>query len=226
LLKIEDWYALTEEFESQRLDFSSYRQQEWAGRKADCVELSTCVQEGCRLLMIVGLLGIGKTALAEWLAEHNRGVKRYYRVGFDELAETGGNRSFVSWAYQILKLMGVESDQTWSSAHFLNVLIDKFSKENYWLQLDSVEFLVDKVGNDFRFADPHWIDFFHVFVKNSSASQLILTSRYPLSDLEDRLSKYPNFCKKKRLLGLAREEWLEIWRKYGVCPETVDDETI
>ncbi|MDE5112091.1 MAG: ATP-binding protein, partial [Trichodesmium sp. St7_bin2_1] len=40
----------------------------WVGREDLIAELSTKVKESCRLLILVGLSGIGKTALAEKLA--------------------------------------------------------------------------------------------------------------------------------------------------------------
>lgn len=47
----------------------------WVGREGVIAELESLVRRGCRLLMITGIAGVGKTALAERLSLQRPPVK-------------------------------------------------------------------------------------------------------------------------------------------------------
>ena len=64
----ENWKSICELVPEPNTSWFAYDDRTWVGRKQLITELTAKLSESCRLLMLLGISGIGKTALAEYIA--------------------------------------------------------------------------------------------------------------------------------------------------------------
>ncbi|NJO76329.1 MAG: toll/interleukin-1 receptor domain-containing protein [Leptolyngbyaceae cyanobacterium RM1_406_9] len=183
--------------------FSTYRSETWTGREETIAELTDVLIAGCHLLIIHGMTGIGKTALAEKLAADllgnencGRGDRpslpsdiKFHRISFDIGVPS---TDFTRGAIAILQAIGDDTAQQLPDEQILPYLLKTLEQQPYWLQLDSLEYLLHQSDDgSYGFADVVWVEFF-VQLLNSprSQSRLILTSQALPADLVDRIYRY------------------------------------
>ncbi|MHC5719628.1 MAG: ATP-binding protein, partial [Nostoc sp.] len=144
------------------ISFLSYDPLHWVGREYLVEELSKKIRESCRLLLILGVTGIGKTALAERLVvelpdwSSGDSTNNILRLNFDHKMES------TDFATVAAKWLG-EIPFDGSKPELLLQRLVKYLQENQVLVLiDSLEQLLkgnEKDGwNDF--IDQWWEKFF------------------------------------------------------------------
>jgi len=201
-------------------EFFSY-DDAWVGREQLVTELNDKLRRSCRLLLILGLTGIGKTALAEKLAVELQDwfggdwKNRLRRVNFDNEDKT---TDFASVAARWLEEWGEKASPEEKTPELLLYRLVKYLRENQILVLiDSLERLL--TGNEEEgwgnFADEWWEKFFlSILSAESCRSRLIITSQ----DLPVKLVylRYKNFWHRQILYGLTESEQLALFETTGL----------
>ena len=180
-------------------------------------DLNEYLTQADRLLVIYGMTGIGKTTLAERLAADcwEREEFRYVQVDCDRDL---GVKTFNAGAISILAKLGDDTAQQLPDDQILPYLVK--SLQGCWVQLDSLEaLLVPTVDGAMRFADGAWLDFLEQILRSSLACRLILTSQTLPQDWDDRGVRL-NRWRSYRLAGLMQAERLDLFRQYGLAPQT------
>jgi tetratricopeptide (TPR) repeat protein len=179
------------------------------------------------------MTGIGKTALAEKLAadllvNEAAGTSdrlslppdiKFHRISFDIGTPS---TDFTRGAIAILQAIGDDTAQQLPDEQILPYLLKTLEQRPYWLQFDSLEYLLHQSDNgSYRFADAVWVEFF-VQLLNSprSQSRLVLTSQALPADLVDRIYRYDQLWHEYPLRGLEAAHWLDLFRNYGITPTT------
>jgi DNA-binding Xre family transcriptional regulator len=84
---VDDWEVIVDNVPTQKsasyMDFIIY-DDAWVGRENLIQDLSQRLNNSCRVLLLVGITGIGKTALAERVVEELRGDWREQRDNFED----------------------------------------------------------------------------------------------------------------------------------------------
>lgn len=193
----------------------------WVGREQLVKELSEKVRGSCRLLLILGLTGIGKTALAERLAVElqdwlRRDWKnRFRRANFDNEVKS---TDFTNVAARWLDEWGEKIPPGDCTPERLLWRLVKYLREHQVLVLiDSLERLL--TGNEEDgwgdFADEWWEKFFlSLLSAESCQSRLIITSQ----DLPIKLVdvRYKNFWHRQVLYGLDESEQKALFEITGL----------
>jgi tetratricopeptide (TPR) repeat protein len=195
---------------------SAYNEETWVGREELIRQLSQKLKGQCRVLIITGITGLGKTALGERLAtvELPEDYPNYKVVNFDEGA---GTQDFVSTAENLLNQLGekVTADERKNPNGLLNRLVQKLRSRPYLVQMDSLEVLLKGQGDDDtarnEFQDELWSAFFNGLLAGQDCqSRLILTSQ----DLPTQFgSRYEKFWAEESLRGLNETEQFELFQK-------------
>lgn len=202
------------------LNFFAY-DHAWVGRKNLIQDLSNRVNNSCRLLILLGISGIGKTALAEKLAVELQDWfngdwnSKLRRANFD--FEDKAN-DFTSVAFRWLEESGERLSPENKKPEILLPKLVTYLRENQVLVLiDSLERLLnvneEESGNDF--ADEWWEKFFlNILSAESCQSRIIITSQ----DLPVKLlvSRYKNFWHRQILYGLTELEQIELFKTTGL----------
>lgn len=210
---------------NSRPDFFAY-DDAWTGREQIVTELSNKLRGPCRLLLLLGLTGIGKTALAEklavelqdWFGGDWKNKFRLARFDYDDKATDFASvaaRWFEEWGQRL-------SPEEKKPELLLNRLV-KYLRENQVLVLiDSVERLL--TGNQEGwgdFADEWWEKFFlNLLSAEYCQSRLIITSQ----DLPVKLlvGRYQKFWHRQILYGLTEFEQIALFERTGL---DVDEES-
>ncbi|MBD2166410.1 TIR and AAA domain-containing protein [Calothrix membranacea FACHB-236] len=195
----------------------------WVGRERLIKELSDRVQASCRLLIFVGIAGIGKTALAERLAVElqdwfDGDWSRFHQENFDNDEQAA---DFSSVAVRWLEKWGelITPDDRKDTQRLLNRLVKYLSENCYLVQMDSLEKILQ--GNEEEgwsdFKDEWWVKFFNAFLKiESCLSCIILTSQDLPKQIEEAGTRCRNFWHSQLLSGLDMSERLDLFAKTGL----------
>lgn len=199
--------------------FSAYDPQTWTGRDRELADLTAAIAAGCRVVLIHGMTGIGKTALAERLAAESLGTLSYVQVVLDRGM---GSVAFTRGALAILEAMADETAQQLADDQILDYLLKQLWQTPLWLQLDSVEYLLQPNGaGQPEFADPAWGEFLERVLRDRCCqSRLILTTQALPKDLLKRIGRQGKLWRLYPLEGLEVEQYLTLFKNCGVSPQT------
>ncbi|MEX0271884.1 tetratricopeptide repeat protein [Leptolyngbyaceae cyanobacterium UHCC 1019] len=208
---------------------STYKQQTWVGRKAAVSDLLTKLQGQIRLLWITGISGIGKTTLGECLASQAWESDPSFQWIYLEILE-GQSPGFASVAADLLSKMGIhdlDPQGRNNPEQLAKRLLQKLTSHFYWIQLDSLERLLNP-EQPTKFDDPYWAVFFqHYLTESGIISRLVLTSQAFPTALVEFGDRYPNTWAEIRLTGLSEvEQRLEFFAKRGIAVEPINQDIL
>ncbi|NEZ58692.1 5'-methylthioadenosine/S-adenosylhomocysteine nucleosidase [Adonisia turfae] len=195
----------------------------WVGRINLIQDLSTLIQGNCRLLMLLGITGIGKTALGERLSVEvidwlGNDWSHYHQENFDNDQQSG---DFISVAARWLEKWGelVTPDDRKDPERLMNRTISYLRENRYLVQMDSLENILqgdeEKGWNDFK--DEWWLKFFTSYLKTDSCqSCFILTTQDMPGQLGKVGTRSQNFWHAQPLSGLAKTEQINLFQKIGL----------
>ena len=200
-------------------DFFAY-DEAWVGRESLIQGLSNRLSSSCRLLILVGISGIGKTALGERLSVEvsdwfSNDWSHYHQENFDNDQQSS---DFTSVAARWLEKWGeiVTPDDRREPKLLLNRLIGYIRENRYFIQIDSLENILqgdeEKGWSDFK--DGWWLKFLETYLKvDSCESRIILTSQDLPGQLEDVGTRSQNFWHYEPLSGLDQTEQITLFEK-------------
>lgn len=193
----------------------------WTGREQLVTELSNKLRGPCRLLLLLGLTGIGKTALAEklavelqdWFGGDWKNKFRFARFDYDDKAT-----DFASVATRWFEEWGQRLSPEERKPELLLYRLVKYLRDNQVLVLiDSVEKLLTGNQEDGwgDFADEWWEKLFlNLLSAESCQSRLIITSQ----DLPVKLlvGRYQPVWHRQILYGLTEPEQITLFETTGL----------
>ncbi|GAB4375593.1 MAG: hypothetical protein Kow00121_21530 [Elainellaceae cyanobacterium] len=233
---IEDWQTIADFSPTSDSDTavdvgfipSTYNQSTWVERAEVTATLLEKLRSSCRLLVLNGMTGIGKTALVERLVaeiqetegqpEARSPQKRFCRLNLDD-GSISPDFSFSGAA--LLRSLGDEptlEDQK-DPTNLLNHILQKLRSHPYRVQIDSMERLLE--GNDQEgwsdFCDPLWLDLWQQLLAGGDCqSQVIVTTQDVPGKLEAIGSRYPRLWHCEPIRGLTETEQMELFHKTGL----------
>jgi len=214
---IKNWEAIVDRTPTQQplsyMDFSVY-DDAWVGRESLIQQLSDRLQSSCRVLLLVGITGIGKTALAEKLVEELRGDWTELKDNFEDDQKAS---DFASVALQWLEKWRetVPKDER-KPEQLLRRLVKRLRENRYLILIDSLEYLL--TGNEEDgwgdFADEWWGEFFvRLLAEPDCQSRFILASQDLPTKFEAECDRYKNLWYCQLLKGLEIPEQVALFQK-------------
>jgi len=207
------------EFQARPLNFFAL-DDKWVGRTDLIQDLRHRIQESCRLLILVGMTGIGKTALGERLAVElegwiDRDWSRFHQENFEDEQQSP---DFASVAARWLEKWGelITPEDRKDPQRLLNRLVRHLCENRYLVQMDSLENVLqgneEEGWNDFK--DEWWVKFFDSYLKAETCqSCIILTSQDLPGQIETIGTRSQNFWHCQPLSGLDKPEQIALFEK-------------
>ncbi|MEM1368224.1 MAG: TIR domain-containing protein, partial [Cyanobacteria bacterium P01_H01_bin.15] len=207
---------------NQRAVGAVFQQATWVERVKVTERLRGVIQSDCRVLALVGITGIGKTALIERIVAELDDGKTYRRLNLDTSEYSA---DFASGGAALLRELGEEltvEDQK-DPGNLLDHLLERLRTQAFRVQIDSLEKVLQ--GNEEQcwteFGDELWLAFFErLLTGGDCASQVIVTSQDLPGELRTVGSKVPGLWAQEDLLGLSDDEQLALFAKQGLSVET------
>ncbi|WP_013334903.1 ATP-binding protein [Gloeothece verrucosa] len=196
----------------------------WVGRESVQSELLNKLKGDCRIMVITGITGIGKTALAYKLAEVlcQDGFPPEVPIDFDGFNQPDNQQSqptaqnFTSVAIELLHRVDepVTGTQAKNPQQLLNKLVDNLVAHRRLIWLDSVENLLEGKTEDGsnRFKDPLWRHFFQKIVEAEAfPSRIVITSQDKPADF--KTFGQTNYWHIEAITGLNAEERIQLFQR-------------
>ena len=196
----------------------------WVGREQLITQLKDKVEGACRVLILTGITGIGKTALAERLAVElypswlHGDWRKLVRENFDNENQIS---DFGSVAAKWLEKWGqpVTPEERKDTRRLLNRLVKRLQERRYLVLIDSLEKILqgneEEGWNDFQ--DEWWLRFFQsLLTVESCQSRIVLTSQDMPAQIPTIGTRYQNFWYCQPLTGLEEPEQLALFDKTGL----------
>jgi hypothetical protein len=202
--------------------FYAYNQDWWVGRKNLIDDLSQKIRDSCQLLLILGLTGVGKTALAERLSEELKDwlgtnwKNKVRRANFDSDKKP---TDFASNARRWLEESGESISEDDRVEQLLEKLVKYLCKNQVLVLIDALEKLLkhDEKNRWGDFADEWWGKFFEQLLSAEFCqSRLIVTSQDLPIKLKNIASHYSSRYHQQILYGLEELEQLALFEKKGL----------
>lgn len=201
------------------INFIAY-EDTWVGRESTITTIKQNISGSSRIVILNGITGIGKTALAEKLYTEliiETKWNKLLRVNFDNQDQSDfGN--FVTVADRWLQECGVlVIPEDRQDIPRLQKKLIEYLKENHCLMIiDSLEWILK--GNQehgwSEFKDREWVNFFRLFLSELQCnSRIILTTQHLPEDVS---AGYDNFWFCQPIKGLEVTEQLELFKKIGI----------
>jgi hypothetical protein len=195
----------------------------WSGRDKVIRDLNNRIRQNCRLVILFGITGIGKTALGERLPIEladwfNDDWSRFQQENFENEEQSS---DFASVAARWMEEWGeviTPTDRT-NPQRLLNRLVKHLQERCYLIQMDSIENILEGNENEGwnNFKDEWWVKFFESYLNiRSCQSCIILTTQDWLGLLEEIGSRSQNFWHRELLSGLQEPEQLILFEKTGL----------
>ncbi|MEG4113862.1 MULTISPECIES: 5'-methylthioadenosine/S-adenosylhomocysteine nucleosidase [unclassified Microcoleus] len=195
----------------------------WVGRENLIQDLTPRIRSSCRLLILVRITGIGKTALGERLAVElsdwfEGDWTKFHEENFEDEQQSN---DFASVAARWLEKWGelITPEDRKDTQRLLYRLVRHLKENRYLVQLDSLENILqgneEEGWNDFK--DEWWVRFFEsLLAADSCESCIILTSDYLPVQITTIGARYQNFWYCQPLSGLEEPEQLRLFDKTGL----------
>jgi len=225
----------------QQTGVSSSSNNSWVGRKELIDELGTKLRGDCRVLILTGITGIGKSHLAARLtigldetcwtkAKPKTDTNTDSDILTTESQETSTTVSlefdsktitdFASVAADLLLRWNesITSDDRRDPLLLLNRLLRRLQEKCYILILNSVENLLqgDAEKGWSEFQDKWWENFFNRLLEDSCESKIIITSQDLPRYFDEICFNNPELCHYRSLNGFTKEEQLEFFDILGL----------
>ncbi|KPQ33061.1 MAG: AAA ATPase domain/Helix-turn-helix [Phormidesmis priestleyi Ana] len=195
----------------------------WVGRDSLIATLTQKLAQNCRLLLLTGLAGIGKTALSERLSTelqiHNR--YRLLRENFDNQELSA---DFGSFAVRLLEGCGqpVLPEERSQSGQLTRRLVAHLQTTPTLILIDSLEQILqgDEQTGWSEFIDPNFVTFFQaVLASETFQSRFVLTSQELPAQLVEAGSRYLNLWHRQPIGGLSTAEQQALFEKTGFAAD-------
>ena len=200
----------------------------WVGRDTLIQTLLTKLAGSCRLLLITGIAGVGKTALSERLAQGlqaNFQPVHFLRSNFDNQEQP---TDFTSVAARLLEGCGqpIASEERTHPQILTRRLVTYLQKTPCLILIDSLECILQ--GNEQTgwsdFKDNSFASFFGAVLATSSfQSRFIITSQERPAQIVAAGSRYQSFWHYQPINGLSEPEQAALFEKTGftLAPELI-----
>ncbi|MGB5772139.1 MAG: tetratricopeptide repeat protein [Crocosphaera sp.] len=224
-LGIEDWESIADFallFDTPKLPPTPnlYNPNKWVGRESLINELLSKLNQNTRILWLTGISGVGKTTLGECLV-----VKSWTETNpFDWVSVEIFDRqlpNFTTGVEAILNKLGdtnIDPQERNDCKIMGDRLLNKLQSHPYWIQIDSVERLLNIENN--AFIDDYWLTFLNQCLNSNFPSRLLLTSQALPIEMMELGDRYPNVFYTVTLSGLSateeHKEQLEFFSKAGI----------
>ncbi|MBE9067537.1 AAA family ATPase [Leptolyngbya cf. ectocarpi LEGE 11479] len=198
----------------------------WVGREALTLELTTKLDGACRLMLITGMAGVGKTALAERLSVDLQGsTNQLLRENFDDQEKSTDLASFAARLLENCGQVITPEDRT-DPQLLTRRLVLHLQQTPYLILIDSLEQILkgDEKDGWSEFKDNGFVAFFKaVLASDTFQSRFILTSQELPSQIVKIGSRYQNFWHCQSLVGLSEAEQQALFIKTGLSPESAPE---